>query len=304
MHASPDLPPLDGLSALLAAADGGSFTAAAQMLGLTHGSVSRRISVLEAWLGTRLFERHGRGVRLTPAGQRFTNDARAALGGLHRSTEQWRPWQGRQTVRLSVVPSFARLWMLPRLAQIELADIRIELILDHRPSDLDAREADLAVRYGLGNWEGVHVSELFAETLVPAAAPALADQLGGDVPVKTLLSAPLIHDSDTSQWRAWLAAANIRYRPRWQDRRFEDYDTVVVAAQAGLGVALLRLPLVQEVVDQGGLRPISTRSTVNPAKHFICTRENESRAAVLEVADRLRRLCGAEAAMLTAGGKS
>jgi DNA-binding transcriptional LysR family regulator len=297
MHISSDLPPLEGLSALLAAADGGSFTAAAHTLGLTHGSISRRIGMLEAWLGTRLFERHGRGVRLTPAGQRFAHEARTALSGLHRSTEQWRPWQGRQTVRLSVVPSFARLWLLPRLAQIELGDLHIELIMDHRVSDLDAREADLAIRYGLGGWEGLHVRELFAETLLPAAAPALAEQLGNDASANGLLSVALLHDSDTSQWRAWLDVADIRYRPRWQDRRFEDYDTVIVAAETGLGVTLLRLPLAKHVLSRGTLHPVSGRAIRNPASHFICMRENESRVAVIQVADRLRRMSDAETAV-------
>lgn len=293
-HISSDLPPLDGLSALLAAADSGSFTAAAEMLGLTHGSVSRRIAALETWLGTLLFERHGRGVRLTPAGQRFANEARKALAGLHRSTEQWRPWLGRQTVRLSVVPSFARLWLLPRLAQLELGDVHIELMMDHRASDLDAREADLAIRYGLGSWDGLHAREMFRETLLPAAAPALAEQLGSDARAEDLLSTSLLHDSDTSQWRAWLDAAGIRYRPRWQDRRFEDYDTIIVAAEAGLGVTLLRLPLVKHVLDRGTLHAVSTRAIRNPARHFTCVREKESRVAVLEVADRLQRMSGVE----------
>lgn len=103
MHVSESLPPLDGLNVLLAAADAGSFTAAAEILGITHGSVSRRIAALERWLGTELFERHGRGVRLTPAGQRFAADARMALSSLTRSADQWRPPRGRQTVRLIVI---------------------------------------------------------------------------------------------------------------------------------------------------------------------------------------------------------
>lgn len=287
MHSLSSLPPLDGISALLAAAEGGSFTAAAETLGLTHGSISRRIALLETWLGTRLFERHGRGVRLTPAGQRFASDARNALGVLQGSAEQWRPWQGRQTVRLSVVPSFGRLWLLPRLASIEQDDIHAALVMDHRKSDLDAREADLAIRYGKGGWEGLQTRLLFGEILLPVAAPSLADRLGADARGEDILSAPLLHDSDISQWRAWLQGADIRYRPRWQDRRFEDYDTVVAAAEAGLGVALLRLPLAKHVLARETVRTVSGRALQNPAGHFICMRKGETRGAVLKLADRL-----------------
>lgn len=293
MHSSGPLPPLDGLNALLAAAEAGSFTGASEILGITHGSVSRRIAVLEAWLGTSLFDRHGRGVRLTPAGQRFATDARQALGALSRSADQWRPRRGRPTVRLAVVPSFARLWLLPRLARLERGNIHVEVLMDHRPTDLDAQEADLAVRYGRGWWEGLDARPLFRETLRPAASSALAAEFGPDAVPDALLRQPLLHDSDVSHWRAWLAGAGLRYRPRWQDRRFEDYDSVLVAAEAGLGIALLRAPLAEAAVAAGRLAYISPRAEPNPAAHFVCLREGEQRAAVLELTDRLLVLAGA-----------
>jgi len=291
-HSSDDarlapLPPLDGLNALLAAAEAGSFTAAADMLGITHGSVSRRIAALESWLGTSLFDRHGRGVRLTPAGQRFAADARAALAALSRSADQWRPRRGRPTVRLAVVPSFARLWLLPRLERLERGDIHVEMSLGHQPTDLDAEESDVAIRYGRGPWEGLEARLLFHETLRPVAAPALAAPLGADATPEALLRHPLIHDSDVSHWRTWLAAAGVRYRPRWQDRRFEDYDSVLVAARAGLGVALLREPLADAGPSAHGLAYVSARAERNPAAHFVCLRTGERRAAVLELAERL-----------------
>jgi DNA-binding transcriptional LysR family regulator len=278
---------------MLAAADSGSFTAAAAALGLTHGSISRRISGLEAWLGTSLFERHGRGVRLTPAGQRFAAEARRALSGLSRSAEQWRPWRGRQTVRMSTVPSFARLWLLPRLAQLERDDIHVELAMDHRPIDLDARGADVAIRYGAGHWDGIEARLLFRETLVPATAPQLAEALAADSSPEVMLRLPLLHDSDVSQWRAWLDAAGYRYRPRWQDRRFEDYDTVLAAAAAGLGIALLRRPYADQLVESGRLVAIAGRTQPNPSAHFLCTRRGEQRAAVVELGARLTALASA-----------
>ncbi len=288
MHSFEALPPLDGLNALIAAAETGSFTAAAELLNITHGSVSRRIAALEAWLGTALFERHGRGVRLTPAGQRFAADARQALGALSRSADQWRPRRGRSTVRLAVVPSFARLWLFPRLASIERGDIHVEMLAGHRPTDLDAQEADVAIRYGRGAWDGIDARLLFRETLRPVVEPGLAAGLGDDTTVESLLRHPLLHDSDVSHWRRWLEGAGVRYRPRWQDRRFEDYDSVLAAAAAGLGVALLREPLARTAVSGGGLMYVAVRAEPNPAAHFVCLRAGEQRAAVIELATRLR----------------
>ena len=107
MHSSPDLPPLEGLTAVIAAHRGGSFTAAAESLNLTHGAVSRRVQAVERWLGTPLFERHGRGVRVTPAGQRFVAQVEQSLDAIRESADRWRPRRDLPTVRLSVVPSFA-----------------------------------------------------------------------------------------------------------------------------------------------------------------------------------------------------
>jgi LysR family transcriptional regulator, glycine cleavage system transcriptional activator len=288
MTHSLNAPPLEGLTALIAAADAGSFTAAAEVLGITHGSVSRRIAGLEAWLGVPVFERRGRGVRLTPAGQRFAAEAREALAILERSAEQWRPRRGRPTVRLSAVPSFARLWLLPRLAELERDDLHIEVIADHRPADLATREADLALRYGLGSWEDVDARPLFSEMLVPAAAPALAAPAAAGLERLTLETMPpLLHDSDSSQWKAWLTDAGLRYRPRWQDRRFEDYDTVLTAACAGLGLVLLRLPLVEACLERGELVRVSDRILPNRKAHFLCQRPGEDRHAVIEAAKRI-----------------
>lgn len=281
---------MESLTALLVAAETGSFTAAAEALGITHGSVSRRIAVLERWLGTQLFERQGRGVQLTPAGQRFTSEAREALGLLSRSAEQWRPWRGRRTVRLSVVPSFAKIWLMPHLDELERGDLHIELLSEHRVTDLDAREADLAIRYGRGQWRGLHAALLLTETLQPAAAPAIANRFGRRPSSTALLEYPLLHDSDLRQWRAWFGEDGVRYEVRWQDRRFEDYDMVLAAAEAGLGLVLLRLPLARAWVDEGRLMCIGARRMPNPNAHYVCTSASESRPAVLELRQRLEAL--------------
>lgn len=297
MHSFGSLPPLEGLHAVLVAAQGGSFTVAAETLGLTHGAVSRRVAAVEAWLGTSVFERHGRGVRLTPAGQRFTRQIEPALESIEQTSERWRPRHGRTTVRLSVVPSFARLWLLPRLSALQeaLPQVRIDLAIDHRAVDLNASEADVVIRYGRGNWPSLTIRPLFGETLVPVASPELAAGLETDPGAEDLARFPLLHDSDTSQWRAWFAAAGLRYRPRADDRRFEDYDLVLAAAEGSLGLALLRQPLAQGWLDDGRLLPVSSQVQPNPLGHYVAHRREERRESVLVVVDALCSAAGTAA---------
>lgn len=284
MHSWESLPPFDGVLTVLAAAQAGSFSAAAEDLGLSHGAVSRRVQAVERWLGAALFERHGRGVRLTPAGQRFAATAEQAFSSIVQTAERWRPRRGAEAVRLSVLPSMARLWLLPRLGRIEeAAGVHVELVIEHRLGDLAGGGADVALRYGPGEWPGLKARLLFEERLFPAAAPDLAARLrGGD-----LASAPLLHDSDTSQWRAWLAAEGRAYRPRARDRRFEDYDLVVAAAEAGLGVALARSPLIEERLAAGRLVRLADREIRNPWSHHVVTRADEDRPSVLALAEEL-----------------
>lgn len=289
MTSLPALPPLDGLLAVAAAARTGSFTDAAEELGLSHGAVSRRVQVVEAWLGTALFERHARGARLTPAGQRFVRTIEQALTTIARAAEQWRPHRGVHTLRISVVPSFARLWLLPRLAALQgtPADLFLDVTVEHRVVDLHDDEVDVAVRYGAGSWPDLEATLLFREQLVPAAAPALAASLGRDVAPRAILQHPLLHDSDASQWRSWFARAGVTYRPRAVDRRFEDYDLVLEAAAAGVAIALVRRPLADAWLDTGRLCRISPRSLDNPSAHFVVHRRGDLRPQVQQLVSRL-----------------
>jgi DNA-binding transcriptional LysR family regulator len=290
MHSSDSLPPLDGIAAVIAAHRTGSFSAAAEMLGITHGAVSRRVHAVEHWLATPLFVRHGRGVQATPAGLRFVATAEQALAMLRDSADRWRRERDAPVVRLSVVPSFARLWLMPkmRFLQGEPQDVRVDVHLEHRTVDLASDEVDLAVRYTAGRSKTLVAHRLFGERLSPVAAPELARKLGSHAKAQRIAQLPLLHDSDTRQWRQWLASQNVRRRPQADDRRFEDYDLVLSACDAGLGVALLRSPLADAHVTSGRLVRVSNHSIVNERGHYIAIRPDEDRAEVLRVAQRLK----------------
>lgn len=291
-HSPPSLPPFEGLSAVLAAHRTQSFSAAAAALGITHGAVSRRIQGVEHWLGTPLFERHARGVRTTPAGQRFVAVAEQALSMIQESADRWRrPNVAVPHVRLSAVPSLARLWLMSRMPMLQGAprDVHIDLQLDHRVLKIEANETDLAIRYGAGRWPGCAAHLLFAERLYPVAAPSIASRLGANAKPERIAALPLLHDSDKRQWRAWFGAAGVNARAKAEDRRFEEYDLVLAAAEAGLGVALLRMPIAHQYLNSGRLQRISRTSIPNELGHYLVMRRDEDREAVLRVADRLQR---------------
>ncbi|MFM0070108.1 LysR substrate-binding domain-containing protein [Paraburkholderia sediminicola] len=286
-------PPLASLETVCAVAREGSFVAAAEVAGLTHGAISRRVAAVENWLGMTLFERHARGVRLTPDGQRFVGRIEQAFGIIDSAADQWRSPRSPQLVKLSVVPAFAKLWFFERQAAFESATpaLRIQLDIDHRNVDIAGGEADLAIRYGRGSWRQLEVKPFLPETLYPVAHPALAARIAkqrhkqGDA---ALLDVPLLHDSDVTGWRAWFDALAIPLKPRAQDRRFEDYTLVLAAAEAGLGVALARVPFADAYLRKSGLVRVSRHEVDSPLTYYFVHAKGESRPEVLALINRMQ----------------
>ncbi|RFB78570.1 LysR substrate-binding domain-containing protein [Methylovirgula sp. 4M-Z18] len=287
-HSLTALPPLETLRAFEAAACAGSFSGAAEVLHLTHGAVSRQVMKLEHWLGQRLFERQARGVTLTPEGQRLLLRTREAFAMIADTSDRWQDPRGAAVVRISSPPSICGLWLLPRLTQLEdgAPKLRVLLMVDHRQLDLGNEGIDLAIRCGRGTVPDRQSVRLFEEHCFPIAAPHLAAAIGTGDPAR-LLNWPLIHDSDASGWRSWFAAQGLDYKPRPQDRRFEDYNLVLDAAACGLGLALARPPLAAAQVAAGRVVQVDPRTALNPVSYWLDRPVGAMRDAAVQLARRI-----------------
>ncbi len=280
-HISPiALPPIECLAAALEAARTGSFSAAAQGLGVTHAAISRRVAGAESWAGFRLFERHGRGVRPTGDGQRLLTRLAQAFDEIELLADRSRRPAGRDVVRISVTPSFSRCWLLPRLPLIEREGIRLEIIAEQRNAELRRGEADLAVRFGRGGWTAGRETALFDERLVPAAAARwLGDGLPGDA--RTVLSMPLLHVGDGALWRAWCFGQGLALPRKRADRILSSYDEAIEAAALGYGVALWNSAL-HPLPPR--LEAIPALATTPPLRYFLIEKQSDMSAAAAAVA--------------------
>jgi LysR family transcriptional regulator, glycine cleavage system transcriptional activator len=285
------LPPLDGLHAALAAAESGSLSAAATALGVTHATISRRISGLETWSGSRIFRRHGRGVQPTLDGQRLLTRLGQIFDDMEKLVAQDRRPRGQRIIRLAVTPSFARFWVLPRLAELQQGELRIELVTEQRNVNLGAGEADLAIRFGRGGWKLGAEHGLFNEVLVPIASKVRMTAMGS-VTAMTILSLPLLNDSTVVLWRAWARQHGITYRAKEADRIFNGYDLAIEAAICGLGVSLWNSGLhsldpLLEVVSMAGTQPLQS-----PLRHMLIVPDQASPFAT-RLATRIMQLADA-----------
>ncbi|MES2069985.1 MAG: LysR substrate-binding domain-containing protein [Pseudomonadota bacterium] len=288
MHNSFDFPPIEALVAMLAAAKLGSFSAAAEELGVTHGAVSRRIRAVEIWLNHPVFERQARGVCLTPIGHHFAKHVETALAGISAVAVNLRAERRIADVRVSVLPSFARLWLMQRISALQgpQLDLLIQVKAEHRIARLEKGEVDIAIRYGTGPWPGVEARPWLRERVFAVAAPKLARKLARRG-VADIMSMPLLLDTDAELWKVWCAQAQIRFQPQAGEYQYDDYDLLLSAAEAGAGVALARWPLAANAIDEGRLTRLAGPEFDNPKSHFIVTRPGESRLAVLRLVDRL-----------------
>jgi len=285
--------PLETLRGFEAAARTGSFSAAAEQLHVTHGAVSRQIAKLEHWLGLKLFERKARGVSLTPDGQRLFLRTSEAFSLISDTTDRWSEPRGPAVVRLTSIPSISGLWLMPRLHALENGPtpLRIVLDVDNSQADLADEGLDLSIRCGRGKIPGRISMQLFEEHCFPIASPKLAAGIGKGRPER-LLKYPLIHDSDASGWRAWFSARGMDYRPRAEDRRFEDYNLVLNAAAHGLGIALARPPLTVDQLAAGRIVAVDERTALNPVSYWLDRPMGKPRQAAAELARRIGRQAG------------
>lgn len=253
-----ELPPMNTLRAFEAAARFESFNRAAQTLHITPSAVSHQIRQLEEDLGSELFDRLPRKVRLNGAGRRFLVPVREALGQLASAAGQARQPVESNLLTLSCTPAFLVGWLVPRLSDFHRSWPDIEVRLDASPQlvDLHNSDVDACVRYAPSAqaFPDMEADWLFGEELVPICSPSLVGEGGILQKPEDLARVTLMHSfSRAGQWRNWLRAAGIEGVDTEQGPRFSTDSIAVEAAASGLGVALASRIVVAKQLAEGRL---------------------------------------------------
>ena len=252
MPTSERLPPFAALRLFEAAARHPNFSAAAAELHVTPGAISRQVADLEDRLGVVLFVRGARRTRLTPEGAQFAERLRVAFGLLHEAVRGIERSDERRVV-VTLLPSFASRWLLPRLPAF--AETHPGIDVDLRPSreiaDLESGDVDLAIRYGAGRWAGAAARRLLGERLFPVSTPELARRHRPRT-LEDVLGMPLIHDLDFP-WSRLLEHRGVRVPRRLPGIRVDDSSIALQAAERGQGVLLARSVLVADAITSGRL---------------------------------------------------
>lgn len=265
------IPPLSALQAFETIARRKSFSLAAEELHLTPSAISHQVAKLEGLLRVRLFERSARGVELTPAGAQYLQRVASALGAIHTASDDLR--HGIQdTLYVHSSPSFASLWLMPRIARFAQRHPQIALMLSasHVYSDFQLGQMDIDIRYGLPNWPSLQVEPVFNEKIMPLASPEFIRVNGLHQP-SDLLRVALIQSSvSVVQWGDWFARFFALGQPERMGLRFDRAMMSLDAAVQKLGVALESSTIAQSLISSGKLQPVFDPSlSIEVQGHFL-----------------------------------
>lgn len=263
------LPSLNGVRSFAAAGRHLNLTAAAAALGVTQGAVSRAVQALEVELGTSLFRRVGRGIELTPAGAAYHARITDALAQIAAATRTLRRPEREGILSLSVLPTFALRWLVPRLPRFHQRhpDIQVDLSASEESIDFGADAVDLVLRNGTGGWPGAEATLLMEETVGVFCAPDLLRRRPIVGPADLRDHRLLVHTTRPGAWVDYFASLGLGPPEIPAGPGFEHFFMLAEAAAAGMGLTLLPLFLARADMAAGRLvQPLD--HTMRPASAY------------------------------------
>ncbi|GAB4165962.1 MAG: transcriptional regulator GcvA [Thalassobaculales bacterium] len=273
------LPPLNALRAFVAAARHLSFAKAAEELFVTPGAVSQQVKLLEDHLGCQLFRRTHKSLLLTDEGQACLPGLVESFQRMGEAVDAIGAMGGSGALTVSVAPSFAAKWLVPRLDKFgdRHPEIDVRVSASVGLTDFQADAIDCAVRYGGGSYPGLFVETLMPEAVFPVSSPALLDGAQALTEPAAIRHHVLLHDDSPDQdptcpdWRMWLKAARVEGVDWTRGLRFNQSSLVLEAAISGRGVALAKARLAADDIRAGRLvKLFDIQHPVEFAYHFVC----------------------------------
>ena len=304
------LPPLNALRAFESAARHLSFKRAAQELNVTPAAISHQVKALEDYLSVVLFHRVNRGLELTPAARAALPRLSEGFDTLAEAVARMRPQPDSGQLTVSVAPSFAARWLMPRLHRFFAAQPDLDVRISARTRLLNKRgdenaveratienwleESDVAILYGHGDYPGYSVDKLVALTLAPICSPQLVH---GENPLRRpedLHLHTLVHDDTgirydgVAFWDVWLKAAGVEDVDTSRGSHYSQPALALEAASDALGVvATFPEFAVAELTVGRLILPFELHVPVQSAYYLVCEKQAALRPAVAAFRDWL-----------------
>ncbi|MGR3757056.1 MAG: LysR substrate-binding domain-containing protein [Tranquillimonas sp.] len=301
-------PSLNGYLFFEAVARRGTVSKAADELSVSSSAVSQQIKLLEQQMGLRLFRRDGRSLSLTLEGEQLFQASSAAIRMLRDARRNLGQTSDLRRLAIRVSPSFGVRWLGPRLSAFVAEHPEWKLRVDAAPdpTNFDREIMDLDIRYGFGDWAGLHAAPLARDIVLPLVAPALRDRLD---PARPLEDARLIDSARAlCPWETWLAEAGLVAARNDKSLLIDRSSMALQLAADGAGVVLESLALALPEIRAGALIPLcpAAPALAFPAYWLVCPHRHMNRRSVRRFTEwatqeAMRHEAEAEALLAQAG---
>lgn len=254
-----------------------SFTKAAEQLRVDQSAVSHRIRSLEDALGHTLFDRTTRQLRLTEIGEILCHAAIDTMGRWDAALDKVERSRSTNQIRLSLPSSLAMKWLIPVLPNAQAMNLNVSLDVKEEPVDIQANEADAAIRFGPGPYPGLNSTHLSHCWIQPVVSPLYPGERTGNEPLLTDEETTFLADrrGETDKtdfsWNYYFSNTE-RIRDDFHpDYQFDRADLMLQAVIGGMGVGLGRTLLVEGDVEAGYLKTVGSPIRMRSGYWLVCS---------------------------------
>ncbi len=275
------------LHAFVAAARTGSFTRAAEQLCVTQGAISRAVARLESHFGRALVQRNAHRLVLTDAGLDLLQAIEEPLAAIEHASAGLARGRGKGELVLSVVPTLASTWLVPRMPDFQRRhpDIQLRFVPYRKDEDFSGTAPDAALLTGTGSgqWPGWHCDYVIGREMVPVCHPDRAADRAWRSPAELSQEPLLYHTTAPGNWAQWLQAAGVADPQPNLANAFDQVSILIQAAIANIGVALVQRCLVREALESGRLVVPFDLPIQLARGYFLCTLPQRSTMPALAI---------------------
>ncbi len=242
-----------------------SFTLAAEELFISQAAVSRQIRELEQLIGGQLFERRHRSVALTDSGRKLLAVLTPSFDRIDECLEDIRKASATSELKISVEPSFAACWLVPRLPEFQrrYPEVDVSIDADTRTIEFRTGQAQIAIRHSatITAWPRTESRHLIDVRMLPVIATDLLERGPPISSPQDLFAYGLLHEETRDAWSRWFDAAGVTMPETAKGPVYAD-DGLVLRGQ---GVALLDEAFAEEEIRAGRLRQLFGLTVSNGA---------------------------------------
>jgi LysR family glycine cleavage system transcriptional activator len=288
-----NMPPLNALRTFNVAAQCESFSTAARRLNVTHTAVSHQIAKLEDWLGTDLFRKEGRAVRLTQTGIALKLRTSHVFDELLDIGRDFQVHGRRDSLIVGCIPSIATRWLVPNLRDFTSGhpDLDVQVLYADMRDQLMESIYDVLITYIPQKSQDVVEIPMIPRKTHAVCSQNFLDRYGPFDRPEDLLQTDLLHDETRDGWREWFEAAGITLHEPMKGTMFQDFNLLVISAIAGHGAALCPIEAFRDEIRRGDLIRLFPIATNSDKYYNLYTRKRAPKSVAV-FAQWFRDVCG------------